>query len=73
MNFLEDLNVGILYLYIKFERDRSTNNGYLSSDRNNWKGSQTHTQTHTETKSDTLPIYNIGASKKQLFVHQSYS
>ena len=31
MNFLEDLDVGILYLSTKFELDRLTNNGDLSS------------------------------------------
>ena len=34
MNFSEDRDMGILYLFTKFELDRYTNNGDLLSDRN---------------------------------------
>ena len=51
MNFSEDRDVGIFYHSYKFELNRSTNNGDLLSDRNNWKHIYTHahTQAHTQT------------------------
>ena len=62
--------MGIFYLSIKFELDRSFNNGDLSSDWNHWKHTQTHRQTDTQidtqTESDTLPIYHIGSSNNLL-------
>ena len=59
MKFLEDQDVGILYLSTKFELDSSSNNGDLLSDSENWKRTQTnkHTQRLTLLKSD------IGSSK----------
>ena len=47
--FLEDRDVGILYLVTKSELDRLTitNNEDLVSDRLNWKHN-TQTQTHTD-------------------------
>ena len=58
INFSEDRDVGICYLFTKFELDRSTNNGDLLSERNYWKHRQTdkqtdtHTYIHTQTESD---------------------
>ena len=52
MNFLEDRDMGILYLSIKFQLYGGINNWDLLADRNLWK----HTDTHTQTESDTLPI-----------------
>ena len=46
MNFLEDRDVGILYLSTKFELDQSINN----------KQESLETQTDTQIESDTLPI-----------------
>ena len=37
MNFSEDWDVGIFYLFTKFELDRFINNGDLLSDRYHWK------------------------------------
>ena len=48
VNFSEDPDLAILYLYTKFSLDRRTSNGGLSSDMRNWK--------HIQTESDILPI-----------------
>ena len=41
VDFFQDAcDVGIFYLFAKFELDRSTNNGDLISDGNNWKRRQ---------------------------------
>ena len=45
-NFLEDRDMGILFLSSKFELDQSTNNRDLLSDRNRWKHKNTDTHTH---------------------------
>ena len=56
--------MGNLYLSTNYKLYRSTNNTDLSSDRNHWTYRDRHMHTHTETESDTLPIYDVGSSKK---------
>ena len=58
----DDLGVGIIYLPTKIHFHRLINNGDLLADRNRW--TDTHTVIHTQTESDTLPIKDIGSSKK---------
>ena len=50
--------MGILYLFTKFEFDRSTDDKDLLLDRNHWK--------HRQTESDTIPITikDIGLSNE---------
>ena len=52
--------MGILYLSTKFEHDRSTNNGNLLSDRNQWKHkTDTHRDRHTHRLNLILSPYRI--------------
>ena len=74
INFSGSCVVVILYLFAKFELDRSTNNGDLLSDRNHWKQRHTtkkdrQTDTHTQTESDTLPIQAVGSSNDDSVKH----
>ena len=65
-------DVGILYLFIKFELDQSTDNRDLLLDRNHWKHKNTEIETdslltgYSRVKTDILPSYRILSGVKRL-------
>ena len=62
MNFSKDRDVGILYVFTKFQLYRSTTEIlYRSGITENTLETQTPRQTLTQTESDTLPIKDVGS------------